>query len=74
MLTIRLDEETENRLNRLAKSTNRSKSFYVREAILHYLEEQEDLLVALARIEDKPEAFLATGELWNRLGWSEDLQ
>jgi RHH-type rel operon transcriptional repressor/antitoxin RelB len=37
MLAIRLPEEIENRLNALAKETGRSKSFYVREAILEHL-------------------------------------
>jgi RHH-type rel operon transcriptional repressor/antitoxin RelB len=34
MLVIRLDTDTENRLERLAKKTGRTKTFYAREAIL----------------------------------------
>lgn len=43
---IRLDEETEARLTRLAERTGRSKSFYVREATLEKLEEYEDYYLA----------------------------
>jgi RHH-type rel operon transcriptional repressor/antitoxin RelB len=43
---IRLDDETEARLNRLAERTGRSKSFYVREALLERLEEYEDHYLA----------------------------
>jgi RHH-type rel operon transcriptional repressor/antitoxin RelB len=43
---IRLDDETEARLNRLAERTGRSKSFYVREATLEKLEEYEDYSLA----------------------------
>jgi len=41
MLAIRLDEEIEKRLARLAKRTGRTKTFYAREAILEHLEDLE---------------------------------
>jgi RHH-type rel operon transcriptional repressor/antitoxin RelB len=51
MLTIRLSEGTEQRLNKLAKETHRPKSFYVREAIERSLDEIEDIYLAQIRIE-----------------------
>ncbi len=55
MLAVRLDPETEDRLNRLAQETGRSKSYYVKQAIENYLEEREDYLLALAVLErDEP--------------------
>ena len=42
MLAIRLPEEIEKRLDALAKETGRTKSFYVREAILEQLDDIED--------------------------------
>jgi RHH-type transcriptional regulator, rel operon repressor / antitoxin RelB len=51
MLTIRLSESTEQRLNKLAKETHRPKSFYVREAIERSLNEMEDIYLAQIRIE-----------------------
>ena len=46
MLSIELPEEIEARLERLAERTGRSKSFYVREAILEKIEEMEDVYLA----------------------------
>ncbi len=43
MLTIRLSPDIETRLGALAKSTGRTKSFYVRKAILERLSEFEDV-------------------------------
>ena len=55
MLAVRLDRETEDRLNRLAQETGRRKSYYVKQAIENYLEEREDYLLALAVLErDEP--------------------
>jgi len=68
MLAVRLDKQTEEKLNRLARETRRSKSYYVREAIAEYLAEKEDLLIALSRLE-KGEKPLSTEELFNDLGW-----
>jgi RHH-type transcriptional regulator, rel operon repressor / antitoxin RelB len=46
MLTIRLPRSIEKRLERLARRTRRSKSYYVREAILHHLGDLEDIFLA----------------------------
>lgn len=46
MLTIRLPADIEERLEQLAKATGRTKTFYVREAILRHLEDLEDLYLA----------------------------
>lgn len=51
MLTVRLSESTEQRLNKLAEETHRPKSFYVREAIGRSLDEIEDIYLAQIRIE-----------------------
>ena len=46
MLSVRLPENLENRLNRLAKATKRPKSFYVREALERSIEDIEDAYLA----------------------------
>ena len=46
MLTVRLPEDIEKRLNALSTLTKRSKSFYVREAILEHLDDLEDIYLA----------------------------
>ena len=53
MIAIRLNQDTENRLTKLAKETGRSKSYYVKQAIEHFLEEKEDYLLALSVLEKK---------------------
>jgi RHH-type rel operon transcriptional repressor/antitoxin RelB len=52
MLAIRLPPDIEARLAELARRTGRTKSFYAREAILHHLDELEDLYLAESRLED----------------------
>jgi RHH-type transcriptional regulator, rel operon repressor / antitoxin RelB len=52
MLAVRLDEETENRLDYLAKITHRTKTFYVKQALLEYLDDLEDIYIAEQRLED----------------------
>ena len=46
MLALRLPEDIESRLDKLAKATGRTKSFYAREAILEHLADLEDLYLA----------------------------
>jgi RHH-type rel operon transcriptional repressor/antitoxin RelB len=50
--SIRLPHEIEERLEHLAVQTGRSKSFYVKEAILDHLDDIEDIYLAEKRLED----------------------
>ena len=50
MLAIRLPEAIEERLDRLAKRTGRTKTYYAREAILQHLEDLEDIYLAEKRL------------------------
>ncbi|RJP23661.1 MAG: ribbon-helix-helix protein, CopG family [Candidatus Omnitrophota bacterium] len=52
MITIQLEEEIEKRLNNLSTKTGRSKTDYIREAILEYLEEIEDRDLAIERLDN----------------------
>ncbi|HZV90365.1 MAG TPA: DUF6290 family protein [Candidatus Binatus sp.] len=51
MLAIRLPESIEKRLEKLARRTGRTKTFYAREAILQHIEELEDVYLAESRLE-----------------------
>lgn len=51
MLAIRLPQSIEKRLEKLARRTGRTKTFYVREAILQHLEDLENVYLAEARLE-----------------------
>lgn len=68
MLGVRLDQETEARLERLAKATGRSKSYYAKEAIKGFLDDSEDYLLAISRLEDESDMILDADDVWRRLG------
>lgn len=69
MLGIRLAPELEKRLEKLAKKTGRSKSYYAREAIRRHLEDQEDYLLGLSVLK-RNEPTISLEELERRLGAS----
>lgn len=46
MLSVRLPEELENRLEALAARTGRTKTYYARQAILEHIEDMEDIYLA----------------------------
>jgi RHH-type rel operon transcriptional repressor/antitoxin RelB len=50
-LTIRIPESIAKRLDALAEETGRTKTYYVREAVLEYLEDLEDSYLAISRLE-----------------------
>jgi RHH-type rel operon transcriptional repressor/antitoxin RelB len=50
MLAIRLPPDLEARLSSLAKTTGRTKSYYVREALEEHLADIEDLYLAETRL------------------------
>ena len=52
MFAIRLPTDVEDRLDRLARATGRTKTFYAREAILEQLDDLEDSYLAEQRLID----------------------
>ncbi len=70
-LSIRIDPEIDARLERLARLTGRSKSFYVKQAIEDQLEDLEDLYLAqrvTQRIAEGRERLIPLEELDRELG------
>lgn len=53
MISVRLSEKMEHRLSELSEKTHRSKSYYVERALQTFLDDQEDYLLALSRLEEK---------------------
>ena len=51
MLAIRLPQSIEKRLEKLARRTGRTKTYYVREAILEHLEDLEDIYLTEGALE-----------------------
>ena len=74
MLTIRLSQSIEKRLEKLAQRSGRTKTYYAREAILLHLENLEDAYDAervLRRVRTGRERTYTLDEVAKRLGWHE---
>jgi RHH-type transcriptional regulator, rel operon repressor / antitoxin RelB len=70
MLSIRLPEEIEARLETLARQTGRTKSYYARQAIVEKIEDLEDIYLAeqaLERIRAGKEDVISADEMWRDL-------
>jgi RHH-type rel operon transcriptional repressor/antitoxin RelB len=67
MIAIRLAPDIEDRLERLAKKTGRTKTSYAREAILEHLEDLEDVQLATKRLE-RPAKTYSAEEAKHELG------
>ena len=68
MLSVRLSKEMEERITRLAKSTQRPKSFFIKEALANYLDDMEDYHDVLKRQNDENRNLISLEELENALG------
>ncbi len=66
-ISVKLPRDVESRLDSLSSATHRPKSYYIREAINQYLEENEDTFIALARLET-PLPSIPLDEVEKRLG------
>jgi len=67
MLGVRLEPELEKRLERLAKKTGRTKSYYAKEAIRQYIEDREDYLLAV-EVSKRNEKTFSLEEVRRELG------
>lgn len=70
-ISIRLPEDIETRLDALAKRTGRTKTWYIREAILEHIDDLEDLYLAeqaYQRILKGEERTLSLEEVEKKLG------
>ena len=67
MLALRLSPEIEQRLEKLAQETGRTKSYYAKKAITEFLQDEEDYLLALTRLE-KNNPRLSLEEVERQLG------
>lgn len=58
-----MPEELVEKLDRLAESLDRSKTYIIKRALQEYLEEYEDYLIALHRLNDKDDKIVSAKEL-----------
>ena len=71
MPAVRIPEDLDNRLNTLARRTGRSKNSFVREALLHQLDDIEDYYLGmetLERIRNGEEKVYSSAEARRELG------
>jgi RHH-type rel operon transcriptional repressor/antitoxin RelB len=66
-LTIRIPDDIARRLDDLARSLDRPKSYIVKKAMESYIEEYSDYLIAVNRLHDKEDAIITSRELKERL-------
>jgi len=66
MLSVRLQDPLQQRLKNLAHKTQRSQSFYIQKALVDFLDDEEDYLLAVSRLENK-EPRLSLEELHQNL-------
>ena len=71
MTSVRLPEIVETQLAQLCAVTKRSKSFYIKEALMCYLEDIADYHIALDRMSRPGRRLLTTEELLAELDASE---
>ena len=65
---MRLPDDVSEKLGRLAKSLDRSKTYIITKALKEYLEEYEDYLIALNRLNDKDDRVISKKALIEQLG------
>ena len=71
MPAVRIPEDLDNRFNTLARRTGRSKNSFVREALLHQLDDIEDYYLGmetLERIRNGEEKLYSSAEARRELG------
>ncbi|QKF92734.1 DUF6290 family protein [Campylobacter sp. CCUG 57310] len=71
-ISVRLDKDIGTKLERLAKDTKRTKSFYVQEAIKRFLEDMNDYIDAMEELKkiesDSNPQFYTLDEVAKELG------
>lgn len=68
MMSVKLEDKLEERLDVLSKSTGRSKSYYIGEAVREFLDERDDVLDAVSRLEDETDEVLPMVKMKKRPG------
>ncbi len=63
VISIRVDNETAEKLNEIAKETERAKAFHVQKAIETYLKEYADLQIALDRLHNFDDETISMKEM-----------
>jgi len=68
VFSMRLEEKLDRKLQRLAKDTERPKSYFIKKALELYLNEYDEYQIALARRADKDDEALTLAQARKALG------
>ena len=68
-ISVRLPDDLTKNLERLAKATDRPKTYLIKKAVETYLEEYAEYQIALDRLRDKDDEIITGTELGKRLGF-----
>lgn len=71
-ISLRLPSELDDRLERIAKDNDRSKSYLVRKAIAKFVQDYEDIDVSHRRVKDKDDKTMSSEEMKRWLEKDED--
>jgi len=66
-ISLRLSEDVAAELSKIARETERSKSFHVQKAIEYYLKEYADLQIAMDRLHDTSDAVVSITDMRKNL-------
>ena len=67
-ISVRLPKDLADRLDVIAKETERPRSFIIQKALESYIEDFADLQIALDRLHDKGDTMISGKELRKSLG------
>jgi RHH-type transcriptional regulator, rel operon repressor / antitoxin RelB len=67
-ISVRLPKELADRLDGVAKETERPRSFIIQKALESYIEDFADLQIALDRLHDKRDVLVSFKEMRKSLG------
>ena len=62
-LSVRISEPLARELDEVAKSTERSRSFHIQQALKSYLKEQADLQISLDRLQDSTDPVVSMEDM-----------
>ena len=62
-LSVRISEPLARELDEVAKSTERSRSYHIQQALKSYLKEQADLQIALDRLQDSTDPVVSMEDM-----------
>jgi RHH-type rel operon transcriptional repressor/antitoxin RelB len=67
-LSVRIPDRTARALEKLARETDRPKTYFIEKALESYLAEHADYQIALDRLRDKDDPVISSAELKKRIG------